>query len=554
MSGAAGGRGLRLLARYGQRVATLFALGVAGLLVAIRYRFAAIPLGRNEGTYGYLGDQILRGAVPFSDFYEMKPVGLYYTYALVVGAFGETASGFHAALFMSNLATSVLVFAIGKRIYGSAPAIVAAVTFAFLTVHPPTMGLALDAEHLINLFVCLSLLLVMHGNARRSMSWFVLAGICAGWAALIKQTVGLQVVSIALFCAMDWNTHRDRALVLRRAGWLSAGALASLGAVFLYHVALGNLADALYWMVEYPSLQYGVSYPVSQGLRDFEKAIDAIVVPHVWIYLTALVGLIVCALQRSAVAIQARVLLCLLCVAAVLVVPGLRFYGHYWLYLAPPVSLAVGFVVARLSSGSLANGRLPWLGAIVTLAYWVAMPLSLLESPWKFFSRSPEEMSRLIYDNNPFPEIAKMCETIRARMRPGDGLVVFGSEPQAYLTLGLEAPSPHVFLAFLSHPHPRQANAIREFKASLTAARPRFAIFVRDGRSWTFREGDSQEIVNWSERYLARHYRPVLFADLSRFAETRWISWPQSASYQPLTPRSIILFERIEGDLAAPPG
>ena len=75
----------------------LLVLFTAVLIVWIRLRFLEIPLGRNEGAYGYLGAEVLRGSVPFRDFYEMKPLGLYFSYALFVGVFGQSSAALHLA-------------------------------------------------------------------------------------------------------------------------------------------------------------------------------------------------------------------------------------------------------------------------------------------------------------------------------------------------------------------------------------------------------------------------------------------------------------------------
>ena len=78
-----------------------------GVIAWIRIRFLALPLGRNEGTYGYLGSLVLRGGVPFTDFYEMKPVGLYFTYSWFVGVFGGTPAGLHLGLLVLNVSTAL---------------------------------------------------------------------------------------------------------------------------------------------------------------------------------------------------------------------------------------------------------------------------------------------------------------------------------------------------------------------------------------------------------------------------------------------------------------
>ena len=524
----------------------LFALAIGFfvfvLVIWIRIRFLDVSLGRNEGAYGYLGSQVLRGAVPFTDFYEMKPAGLYYTYALFVAVFGGKAAGLHTGLLLLNIATTGLVFAIANRIFGLRPALLAAVTYGFLSVHPPAMGLALEVEHIINFAVGLSLWLVLCGNAREGAAWFVFAGICIGWAASLKHSAGLSIVSALLFCLLDWDVHRDRALVWKRAACVTAGSVLVVALVIAYHVALGNVADALYWMIEFPATQYGVNVSLAQGVEFFSRRFDTVVWPHGWVYTIALLGVAAWGTRRDMAGGQARILLACMLVAFALVVPGLRFYGHYWLLFMLPVSLAIGFVASRLSIG--------FRGSTCLALYLLSMPVSILLSRWDFLSLSPVEMNQRVYRFNPFPEIDRISEMIRDRIGPDDQVVVFGSEPQAYLTLGIEAPSRHVYLSFLTRPHPRQADAVREFRTAIVGARPRFAVFVNDGRSWTFRAEDSQDLFIWTQRYLQESYRPLVVADIVPFSDTRWVSWPESATYRPRARRSVVLYERVEREEA----
>ena len=524
----------------------LLVLFTAVLIVWIRLRFLEIPLGRNEGAYGYLGAEVLRGSVPFRDFYEMKPLGLYFSYALFVGVFGQSSAALHLALLVVNAATAVLVYLIAARWWRTTPALVAALTFGFLTLHPPAMGLAFDAEHLINLFAFAGIYVLGDARGRHRFARGFAAGALVGCAAMIKQIV--VVLYLPMVVWLWWSRQRegDGPSWLVSLAALCSGAAAVGSSVLAYHLATGSLGDAIYWMVEYPSTQYGASTSFAEGWTFFQKRWASIVEPRVWIYLVAAAGVIAALVRSRGRDAPTRYLVLLFLVSIVMLVPGLRFYGHYWLWLAPSVSLAVGLMVETLIGASRSGPRAGPIVSLALVALVLAMPVALLASPWNYLSASPTGMSQRIYAQNPFPEIERITREIRARIKPGDEVVVFGSEPQAYLQLEMQAPTPHVFLAFLSRPHARRDAMVREFEQQVAKTMPRFAVVVREGRSWMFQAGDGRELLLWGERFVSRHYRPILIADMVMHRPTRWIGEDEIEGFRFASPRAVVLYERLE--------
>lgn len=85
------------------------------LAVFIRLRFLEVPMERDEGEYAYMGQNLLRGALPYSEAYNMKLPGIYFIYAAVLVFFGQTHTGVHSALLLVNIATSLMLYVIGRR-------------------------------------------------------------------------------------------------------------------------------------------------------------------------------------------------------------------------------------------------------------------------------------------------------------------------------------------------------------------------------------------------------------------------------------------------------
>src|SRR5271165_7124980 len=106
---------------------------VVVLFGAIRWRLADMPLERDEGEYAYAGQLILQGIPPYQMAYNMKLPGTYLAYAAILRVFGETATGIHLGLILVNGCATLLVFFLGRRLYGDLAGVAAAASFALLS-------------------------------------------------------------------------------------------------------------------------------------------------------------------------------------------------------------------------------------------------------------------------------------------------------------------------------------------------------------------------------------------------------------------------------------
>ena len=70
---------------------------ILAITTLIRLQYLDMPLERDESIYSYIGKLALNGGKPYVDFFEMKPPVMFYSYALLVGIFGYSATGVHLA-------------------------------------------------------------------------------------------------------------------------------------------------------------------------------------------------------------------------------------------------------------------------------------------------------------------------------------------------------------------------------------------------------------------------------------------------------------------------
>ena len=73
------------------------------LFFYVRYRHVNIAFERDEGEYTYAAQEILRGKLPYKDFYNMKTPLVYYTLAFWFRLFGDSVHTVKIGLFFINI-------------------------------------------------------------------------------------------------------------------------------------------------------------------------------------------------------------------------------------------------------------------------------------------------------------------------------------------------------------------------------------------------------------------------------------------------------------------
>src|SRR5262245_10675214 len=64
------------------------------------------PFGRDQGVFAYAGSVILRGGWPYRDVWDVKPPGIYYTYAAMLACTGSSMAGVRACDLLAVVATT----------------------------------------------------------------------------------------------------------------------------------------------------------------------------------------------------------------------------------------------------------------------------------------------------------------------------------------------------------------------------------------------------------------------------------------------------------------
>jgi len=523
----------------------LLAVAVAIVLVAVlRLRVADIPLERDEGEYAYAGRLILEGVPPYGLAYNMKFPGTYYAYALILALFGRTPWGIHAGLLLVNAATTMLVFAVGRRLLGTFAACVAAVSFAFLSLDRWVFGIFAHATHFVVLAVMAGLLVLLRAMDDGRSSRLFGGGILFGLAVLMKQHA---VFFVPLGAALVlWGGNREVGRMRRadatRVAAFALGTALPFAVVVSLLAAQGVLGRFWFWTFQY-ARAYVTEVPLTKALGYLAEGFLYVSTVNLGFWILGafgLAGLWLTPFDRAA----RFVLTGLLAVSFLATCPGLYFRGHYFILLLPAVALLVGAAaavardrLARVVSGGVALGLAVVLPTAAVFFFVVTEREAL-------FSMSPARLSRTIYGSSPFVEAQQIAAYIKDRTTASDRIAVVGSEPEIYFYADRKAATGYIYTYALMEPQPYAKRMQDEMIHEIESAHPRYLVFTWIKDSWLAQKESDQGIITWGRHYVRQCYDPVGIADIRSEDETRFAWDDDVRSYVAASENLVYTFRR----------
>ncbi len=442
----------------------LAALGIVTLYVAMRLPGIAVPLDRDEGTFGLMGQVINRGGLPYHDAIDHKPPAAFYLNALALHFVPPTAEGIHIFVLLYNLLTLVCVFLLAKALFRSvAAALWCAFGYAVFSASPAIQGFTASTEMYSLLPGVVSLLLAVLWAERRRTSLALLSGIAGAIACWTKQTAFTSVLFAFLFLCVAGYSRRDEASASRRwpdvlAGpaWWLGGATFFSAAVALWFYAHGIYQEFVYWCFTY-ELSYA-RVPLSETLQTIPHRLTAIGRGD---GILAVAGLAVTFWSLDQGKRHGYFLLGFLGLSFLGTIPGYSF-RHYFVQLAPAVALAGGYAIFVL----LARVRTPAARTALAALFIVLIPgVSVAANRSYFLNDDPDDISRNFFGDNPFPESPLLATYLAGATRESDRVLIVGSEPQILFYAQRQSPSPFIMFYPLTDANPHY----RDFQAKLWA-------------------------------------------------------------------------------------
>jgi 4-amino-4-deoxy-L-arabinose transferase-like glycosyltransferase len=530
--------------RWTQAVSLFVLLLIVAGTAAIRVRLLSMPLERDEGEFALAGQLIRQGHPPYDRLYNMKWPGTYYGYALIESIFGETTKGIRLGILCLNAVSIVLVYLIGRRLLDVYAATAAALVYAMLSISPGMLGLAGHATHFVVAAVLAAILSLQQAFSTRRLSLFLLTGIFAGLAPVMKQ----PGIVFTAFIASNWlflevRAGESRRVVIRRGIALLTGIGLAIGLMLGSVVATHTFRTFWLWTVSY-ARHYGPRSTASQAVQQFFLGLSLSVGPGLLFWILAGAGACLLPMHPRTRA-RAPFLLGFLAISLLAVCPSLIFRTQYFLMLLPAVGLLCGaavFVVRRRMWTESPRAALLWVCGLILVPLSVDL---LLNSP-TYFRTSPDEVCRAMYGLDcPFVESAEVADYLRQHTAPQDTIAVLGSEPQIYFYARRPPATGHIYTYAMMENQPYAHQFQEQMIREIEAARPRYVVLVLMKMSWLETPKSDPTLMQWFERYQAKNLKLVGIVERDRPTHSRF-RWNETELRQSKNARPVILvYKRI---------
>ena len=253
----------------GRWSSALFLLAVAVGLRCWDYGNPVIHV--DEQYYLLVGDRMWRGAIPYIDIWDRKPIGLFLLFAGIRALPGDGILAYQLTATAFAAATAVIVRAAARRV-GATPTGALSAGIAYLLWLPLLGGRGGQSPVFYNLFVAAAALITLGLPAiggRHAAGRIIASGIgaclLAGVAIQMKYTPVFEGMFFGL--AHLWYLRRAGASAVQTGGaaFLLAlvGAVPSLAAIGWYR-ALGPAAFDAFWFANVSSIGLRPGYPIDQ--------------------------------------------------------------------------------------------------------------------------------------------------------------------------------------------------------------------------------------------------------------------------------------------------
>jgi len=537
----------------GSTRAILLLLLILGVVTAIRIRLLDMPLERDEGEYAYAGQLLLQDISPYKAAYNvtLKLPGTCVAYALIMAVFGQTAAALHAGVILVNLASTMLVFVLARRIYGDAAGVVAAGTYALLSIVPETVGLAAHATHFVMLPVLAGVVLLQKLDARTSGGRIFFAGLLFGLAILMKQTGAVFGLFAAVWIfgrEFPCNPRSWRRLAARLA-WLALGGVLPFILTCCLIICAGDFHQFWLWTFEY-AREHASVITFAQGIRTLVSVTVLLFKAAPGLWCLAMLGLVLLLVDSTERRWRAFVggFAFFSCVA---VWPGWR--GHYFIQLLPAAGLLAG-AAFHAASGFLARRTffLPKLN-LPALVFAAAAASVLIQWSDIYLLLSPAQASRAIYGTNPFPESVEIGHYLALHSTPGARIAVLGSEPQIYFYSRRRAATGYICTYPLMEPQPHALEMQNEMIREIEKSNPEYVVFVHIQSSWLQYPDSDPLIFQWFGRYQRERLELVGLVEIRPGEPTQyhWFDQPEIGVQTPVE-SWLTIFKRQSGNGPTP--
>lgn len=521
---------------------------VIGLLVlALRAPLMDLPLERDEGDYAYIAWRLAHGEVPYLDWFDQKPPGVYAAYRAAFGLLGDSVLAIRIAAALFSALSSIALFFAVRPLLGPLAATLAAILLGFLSADPMIQGPIANTEifMLPGIVAAAALFLHVVSAERTRIAVCIALGVSLGVATAFKQVAAVNIPFFLLAFALCVRGRGRWRRLAAFTGWMAVGGLLVWGPILIWFQQRGGLTAALDAVLLH-NLSYASALPLSRRWANLVFYGGRFAASHGAAWILAGVGLALLARRRDR--FPALFLGGWALVNAVGVSASGHYFPHYFQQMLPAVaSLAAATLAVEPASPGPSRVRVALVSALALV------PLAL--AALRFWALTPAEAMQTIYPGNAFQNMPALAREIASVSEPQDTVFVFGTEPELLFYARRVSASRYHLLFPLFGPYPDALERQRGVAAEVARAQP--AVLVWIPNAMFFAKGAPQFLTRWFQRFSAQHYRPHAFSVRDAGGGVEIVRVPQDAhprdALQGRRPQATIFVRRSDASESGAP-
>ena len=545
-----------------------FLIVCIALFVYVRMRHKDIAFERDEGEYAYAAQEILRGKIPYKDFYNMKTPLVYYSFALLFKLFGDSVHTVKISLLFVNLISAFFIFLTARKLFGRDTGLTASGIFLLFCLSYSAQGWTANAEHFVVLFASISLFFLtsdisrwtldvgktpiltpdigrrtldvlktptlqrLKSNVKRQHFNLFFSGVFMMLAFLCKQqAIGLLIFPIIWLISCQLSAVNSRSDLNRstfidyRSSFLNfliycAGCAVPFTILLFYLWSNGALSDSYYLCIQYAQA-YGSIYQTFGEIINFHNIFN----DNKWFWM-AVLGYFFMIMTGKVLEKYAGFLFLLFFCCFYSVSLGFLFRPHYFQLIFPASAMMAAFFIVRLSTK-------PYLPVLCLSAAFYFM---IDEQENYLCKASPDGVCRKMYPIDNFTAIRDLAfelpDHISDKSKP---ICVFGHEPQMFYYSHLQSASGFIYMYPMFENQPYAEKMSFKFIDEVEKNNPNTLVYI------TYTVPNDCEIVlakylkkwffKYSENY---HLIGQLYINKDGTGTTEW----QVAGSQKLNPKT----------------
>lgn len=481
------------------------------MTAAIRLPLLDIPLDRDEGEYAYIAWRLGHGELPYRDWVDQKPPGVFWVYRLAMSLPMEPVRAIHFMGMLWAAASACALFYLARGFMKATWAAAAAVLFAVLFSDPRVQGNMANTE----LFMLLPLILAQRAFffavpvGARQVFFSVLCGVLTGSAIAFKQVAAVNwLFLVALYPVYAGSGKKVRG-TLAFAGWSALGGVAVWSVIGLYFLLRGGWSDFIYHVFTH-NLEYVSAMSLSERWKACLVTLGILSNTETIVWAFGLAGLLALLLMRRwklFLYVTGWLVSSLVGISA-----SGYYFPHYFQQWLPVLAVTAVLGAEWLFGLPFWNRMAAAARAAIIGLLLVLLPAAELY-PY-LFRYTPQQAVDKMYPHNPFAVMPALGARLAELTRPADKVFVFGAEPELLFYARRVSATRYIFLFPLFGPYSDALEKQKAVAEEVIRANPA-AVFVMPNRLFAI-PGSEQYFSRWSMAYANANYRADCYLVLDK--------------------------------------